>query len=199
MLLTFQFIIIIISLSLDTELSHYISCIIPVIYVLIMGLGAFTGGSDISLIKLKEQLSSRWLHADDLAVYMRKYWYALWYVMSASTRQSNCTWLSIFSALTGIYYFFDSKNIAVVIILFVCAVVLYLMATRVNRPLSTFKFYVNRYPVDDRGLTEFRLAVTSLVAFSELFPDNKNYKFIAESVLSDNVSFEIVKNWRRVQ
>lgn len=199
MILIFHIVAVLLSLIIGSELASYISCIIPVLYIMIMGMGAFTGGADISLIKLKEQLSLRWNHADELAIYMRKYWYALWYVMSATSRQNNCIWLSIFSAFTGVYYFLSSKNITVAIVLCVCAVLLYLMATRVNRPLSTFKFYVNRYPIDGESLTEFRLAVTSLVAFSELFPDNENYKFIADRVLRDDVSFEIVKNWRKSQ
>lgn len=199
MLFLLQVISILLALSLEHSLAKYIACIIPVIYIAMMGLGTFTGGNEINLEKLKEQLKPHWRHADELAHYMQRYWYALRYVTSANSRQFNCTSLSFLSAGIGFYFFLNIGMSAATFILCMSAVLLYLMAIRINRALGIFQDRKFRNSLDEKSRTEWRLATTALVAFSELFPESQNHKFLADMILDDEVGAATVKNWRLPQ
>lgn len=149
--------------TLSGTWAVYAPCVIPLAYILVMAPGTFSGGSDISLGKLQQQLSERWSNADELAAY---------------------------------YYF--KLNIEIpAYILMLSSVVLYAMATRVNRPLSIYKDPKFRTSLDNRFRNEWRLATISMVAFSELFPDSGKHKYLAEIIQSDEIAREILKNWRR--
>ena len=197
MLFIIQVIAIGIAVTVDQKYAVYVPLALPSIYLLMMAPGTFGGGSDISLAKLHELLEPKWSHAEELASYIKKYWVALQYVMSASGRQRNCTSLGLLSIGTAIYYFFWLNNVILAAILGVIGVFLYIIAMRVNRPLSIFKDPKFRSTLDERSINEYRLAVTSLVAFSDLFPENQNYKFVADAVLEDEYAREIIKTWRR--
>ena len=174
MLFFIQVIAIVIAVIVDQKFAVYIPLVLPIVYMAIMAPGAFGGGSDISLTKLHELLEPNWAHAEELSAYIKKYWVALRYLMSASARQVNCASLGVLSIGTSLYYFFGLNNFFLAAILGVVGVVLYIMAMRVNRPLSIFKDPKFRTTPDERHINEFGLAVTSLVAFSELFPENQN-------------------------
>jgi len=192
-----QAIAIAIGVGFDHEFAIYAPLVIPAIYTIVMGAGTFSGGSDISVVKLNELLDPRWIHSEELAHYIKKYWVALEYSISASTRQSNCTVLAFLSIGVGVYYFFGLNNVLLASILGCLGIILYLMAMRVNRPLSIYKDPKFQSSIDERVLNEYRLAVTSLVAFSELFPDNQNYKYISDIVENDEYAKGIINNWRK--
>lgn len=196
MIFILQVTAIIASLTIEHSLAIYIACIIPILYIVTMGLGTFTGGSDISLEQLKIQLQSRWVHADELAVYMRRYWYALLYIASANQRQRNCMFLSLTSLGIGIYFSWDQASIAFSATLCAIAVTLFLMALRVNRPLNMFNDPRCRNAMNEPFRTEWRLAATSIVAFSELFPDSPSHKFLADIVMNDEMGSITVRDWR---
>lgn len=196
MIFILQTIATLIALYAEHPLGRYIACVIPIFYMIVIGPGTFTGGSEISVAKLKEQLQMRWVHAEELAVYMQRYWFALWYATSANQRQFNCSTLSLMSFGLGVYFFMNSDALMPSLILGIAAIVLYLMATKVNRPLSIYNDPKFRSALNDALLKEWRLAATALVAFSELFPDSTKHKLIKEMVMNDEVSALIVKNWR---
>jgi len=140
-----QVIAIVIAVTVDQKFAVYVPLALPSIYLAMMAPGTFGGGSDISLVKLHELLEPNWSHAEELASYIKKYWVALQYVMSASARQGNCTSLGLLSIGTAIYYFFGLNDTILSAMLGVVGVVLYIMAMRVNRPLSIFKDPKFRY------------------------------------------------------
>ncbi|RUM54477.1 MAG: hypothetical protein DSY85_07155 [Marinomonas sp.] len=197
MFFSIQVIAIIVAVTVDHKLAVYVPLVVPSIYLVMMAPGTFGGGSDISLIKLHELLEPNWVHAEELSAYIKKYWVALQYVMSATARQGNCTSLGLLSIGTAIYYFFGLNNVILAVILGTVGVVLYIMATRVNRPLSIFKDPKFRSTMDERFINEFRLAVTSLVAFFDLFPEDQNYKFVADAVLEDEYARQFINTWRK--
>lgn len=196
MILILQILSIIAALLVDNSLAKYLPCVIPVLYILIIAAGTFSGGSDISMEKLHQRLSKDWVNADEIAAYMKKYWYALKYSISATARQRNCTFLSLVCFGLGIYYFFWLHSEIPAYILGTASVILYLMAMRVNRPLSIYKDQTIRNSLDERPRKEWRLAIISLVAFAELFPDNHNYKFLSEAIQSDELAKDILRTWR---
>ena len=183
--------------TLSGTWAVYAPCVIPLAYIFVMAPGTFSGGSDISLEKLQQQLSERWSNADELAAYMKKYWVALEYSASATARQGNCTTLSLISMGLAVYYYFKLNIEIPAYILMLSSVVLYVMAARVNRPLSIYKDPKFRTSLNNRFRNEWRLATISMVAFSELFPDSGKHKYLAEIIQSDEIAREILKNWRR--
>jgi hypothetical protein len=192
-----QILSVIAALSLSGNFVVYAPCVIPLAYILIMAPGTFAGGSDISLEKLQQQLSERWANADELAPYMKKYWVALEYSASATARQGNCTMLALISVGLAAYYYFKLNIEIPAYILGLTSVVLYVMATRVNKPLAIYKDQKFRTSLDQRFRNEWRLAVISIVAFAELFPGSGKHKFLAEIIENDDIAREIIKNWRR--
>lgn len=183
--------------TLSSSWAIYAPCVIPLIYILVMAPGTFTGGSDISLEKLQQQLSERWSNADELAPYMKKYWIALEYSASATARQGNCTMLSVISMGVAAYFYFKLNAEAPAYILMLSSIVLYVMAMRVNRPLSIYKDPKFRNSLGEPYRNEWRLAAISMVAFAELFPGSQKYQFLAEIIQSDEVAREIIRTWRR--
>jgi hypothetical protein len=162
-----------------------------------MAPGTFAGGSDISIEKLQIKLSERWVNADELAPYIKKYWVALEYSASASARQNNCTMLALISAGLAAYYYFKLNIEIPAYILWLTSVVLYVMAMRVNRPLAIYKDQKFRTSLDQRVRNEWRLAVISIVAFAELFPGSRRHEYLAEVIENDDTAREIIKIWRR--
>jgi len=195
--LIIQVIAIVIAVTVDQKFAVYVPLALPSIYLVMMGPGTFGGGADISLVKLHQLLEPNWSHAEELSYYIKKYWVAFQYVMSASARQGNCTSLGLLSIGTAIYYVFGLNEAILAAILGSIGVILYIMAMRVNRPLLIFKDSKFRSTLDERSINEFRLAVTSLVAFSDLFPENQNYKFVADTVLEDEYAREFINTWRK--
>ena len=192
-----QAIAIAIGVGFDHEFSIYVPLVIPVIYTIIIGPGTLSGGSDISIEKLNELLGPKWNYSDELAQYMKKYWVALVYSMSASARQSNCTVLAFSSIGVGVYYFFSLEKPLLASALGFIGIVLYLMSMRVNRPISIYKNPSFQNSANEKCLNEYRLAVVSLVAFSELFPDNQNYKYISDAVENNKYAQEVIKDCRK--
>lgn len=186
--------------TFDYSISIYLPCIIPIIYILIMAPGTFWGGSNINIDMLRSRLDPIWAHADELAVYMKKYWYSLIYVMSANARQKNCFDLSLFALATSFYYFYISGPVPIAITLLGCSITLYYMSMRVNRALGIFNDSSIRTRIistkNDSLYLEWSLAATSLVAISDLFPENQNYKLLSQRVLADDLGLSIVNTLR---
>lgn len=185
------------ALTLSETWALFLPCAIPFAYILVMAPGTFSGGSDISLAKLQQQLSERWSNADELAKYMKKYWVALEYSASATARQGNCTMLSLISIGLAAYYYFKLNIEIPTYLLAISSVILYVMATRLNRPLSILKDQAIRTSLDPRLISEWSLAAISLVAFAELFPESRSHQFIADHIQRDETAKEIIDGWRK--
>lgn len=205
MIFILQIILLALGLLLDNAYAKFIPLSLPIIYIFIIGPGAFTGTRDINEDKLKAILSKNWENANELAKYIKKYWVALEYVASSRSRMNNCVTLSFASfGLSPWYYLKDYTFPA--FFGFTCGIVLYVMATRVNRPQSIYCDRAIRQKLSshyssgfyDRNiiLAEWSMAAASIVAFAELFPGNKNFSYRSDEVLSDEFARDIVNNHR---
>ena len=192
-----QIIAIGISVGFNHQLAIYIPLVIPALYIVVMGPGTFSGGSEVSVAKINELLAPRWAHSEELANYIKKYWVALEYSLSASARQNNCSILAFLSIGVALYYYIGLESELLSVLLGCLGVILYVMAMRINRPLSVFNDPKFKSLSDDKLMREYRLAVTAIVAFSEFFPDNPNYKNISNHVEGDAFASGVISAWRK--
>lgn len=201
MIFILQIILLILGVILDNSYAKFIPLSLPVIYISIIGPGAFTGTRDINKGQLKTALSKNWKNADELAEYIQKYWVALEYVFSSRSRMNNCVTLSFVSIGLSLWYYSKDYTFPALFGL-MCSIVLYVMANRVNRPVSIFydqairRKLLNHYRsnIYDKEvlLAEWSMAAVSIVAFAELFPSNRNFSYRSDRVLSDEFARDTV-------
>ena len=160
--------------------------LIPLAYIWIIGRGLITGGANIRVKELAVILSERWKNPQELAEYMKRYWCALNYSSSATTRQYTCTSLALLQILSGVAIFWKA-SIAYGLLGLVEGGMLWVMATRVNRPLSMYKDVKVRNSDAAFCRGEWRNAVAALIAYAELHPENPNAKHIAMHLMSDEL------------
>jgi hypothetical protein len=160
--------------------------LVPLVYIWIIGRGLIKGGANIRVEELAEILSERWKNPQELAEYMKRYWCALDYSSSATTRQHTCTSLALLQILSGVAIFWKA-SIAYGLLALVEGGVLWVMATRVNRPLSMYKDVKVRTSSSPFCRREWRLGVSSLIAYAQIYPANGNATFIASRLLSDEL------------
>ena len=77
MIFVLQVILLALGLFVDHQYAKYLPMLLPVIYVFIMGPGAFTGTRNINREQLELALSKNWVNAEELAKYIHKFWVAL--------------------------------------------------------------------------------------------------------------------------
>ncbi len=186
--LALQAFLFIFAFNLDDEYAKYIPLSFPLIYILILGPGAFTGTRDINKEQLIEALSQNWINAEELAEYIMKFWVAFEYCTTAWARQYNCTTLSFATLGFAIWLYLDNE-LATCVLSFACGVILWMMSIRVNRPQSIFSTHVAKLSNNEQIFNEWLMAAMSMVAFAELFP-HPRFSYMSKNVLSD----EIAKN-----
>lgn len=157
---------------------------VPGLYIVFMASGTFRGGQSISKDRLVLALSVRWKEPEQLASYMRRYWFALRYSGSASARQRICTSLAMIQIGLGLVVLWKA-SIVIGALMIIEGSVLWLMATRANRPLSMYKDVRVRDSDDAFCRTEWRKAVAALIAYAELHPECGNASFIADHLHGD--------------
>lgn len=197
MIFVLQIILLAVGIFFDQQYAKYIPMALPVIYIFIIGPGAFIGTRNINREQLALALSQNWVNAEELAKYIKKFWVALEYNWSAGTRQYNCVTLSFASAGMSLWYYI-SDNSEIAALGLVCSVVLYIMATRVNWPLSIYHDQAIRLSISDnpRIREEWLMAAMSIVAFAELFPDIKKFNYMKNNVLSDELAKQAINIYR---
>lgn len=203
MIFILQITLLTLGLFLDNAYAKFIPLSLPIIYIFIIGSGALMGTRDIDKNKLKTALSKNWVNANELAQYIQKYWVGLEYVFSSRSRQNNCVTLSLVSFGLSLWYYLSNHTLQLLTMLMsgtglLCGIVLYVMATRVNRPQSTFFDQATRLRAlsDPIIRDEWNMAAMSIVAFAELFPDSKNFSYLSNEVLSDDIAKQIVNIYR---
>lgn len=203
MIFILQIILLALGLFLDNAYAKFIPLSLPIIYIFIIGPGTFTGTRDINKDQLKTALSKNWKNADELAKYIQKYWVALEYVFSSRSRMNNCVMLSLVSFGLSLWYYLSNHTLQVLTVLmcgtgFMCGIVLHVMSTRVNRPLFIFYYQVIRRRLSSHPklMEEWSMAAMSMVAFAELFQDNKNFSYRSNEVLSDEFAKQTVNIYR---
>jgi hypothetical protein len=192
---TLQIILLAVGIFFEHQYAKYVPMALPIIYILIIGPGAFTGTRNINKEQLVLALSKNWVNAEELAKYIQKFWVALEYNWSARSRQNNCVTLSFASIGLSLWYYL-SGNSAIAALSLVCGVVLYIMAARVNRPLSIYHDQAAKLSSNPGIRDEWLMAAMSIVAFAELFPDIKKFSFMQNDVLSDEFARQAVNIYR---
>lgn len=166
MIFFFQLILLAIGIFFDNQYAKYIPLALPIVYIFIIGPGTFTGTRLVNKNQLTAALSQNWVNAEDLAKYMKKFWVALEYSWSGRARQNNCVTLSFTSLGLSLWYYL-SGNSGIAALGLMCGIVLHIMATRVNRPLSIYFDRTARFSNNSGIRNEWLLAAMSMVAFSE--------------------------------
>lgn len=108
---------------------------------------------------------------------------------AGQARQYTCTSLALLQILSGLIVFWK-VSIVYGLLALMEGVTLWIMATRVNWPLSMYKDIKVRTSNDPFCRREWRYGTSAIIAYAELYPDNSNAKFIAAHLLSD----ELVRN-----
>jgi hypothetical protein len=182
------------SFSLNQTYAVYWGGVLPVLYAIVLAPHALIGRSDIPRKTITKILAEKWSNAEDLTGYIVKYWMALAYPTTSWKKQRNSVMLYLTSFFMGALYFVK-ELFAAGILLFVAGYFLYQMSIRVDRPRSVYGDSEFRDSSnDDLTRREWELAAMSIVAFSDLYPDDRTIKDSADQVSEDsNVKLLLTK------
>jgi hypothetical protein len=165
-----------------------------VLYAIVLAPHALIGRSDIPRKTITKVLAEKWSNAEDLTGYIVKYWMALAYPTTSWKKQRNSVMLYLTSFFMGALYFVK-ELFAAGILLFVAGYFLYQMSIRVDRPRSVYADSEFRDSSNnDLARREWELAAMSIVALSDLYPDDRTIKDSADQVSEDsNVKLLLTK------
>ena len=185
MTLIINFIALYASFSQNHMLAIYWGAVLPVLYALVVAPHALMGRSDILPTTITKILTIKWNNAEELTEYIVKYWMALAYPTTSWKKQRNSIVLSLTSFFLGLVYFMK-ELFGAVVILFIVGYVLYQMSLMVDRPRAVYANSDFRDGTDNEfARKEWELAAMSIIAFSELYPDDRAFKNSADQVLED--------------
>lgn len=182
------------SFTLNQTYAVYWGGVLPVLYAIVLAPHALIGRSDIPRKTITKILAEKWSNAEDLTGYIVKYWMALAYPTTSWKKQRNSVMLYLTSFFMGALYFVKELFTAG-ILLFVAGYFLYQMSIRVDRPRSVYADSEFRDSGNnDLARREWELAAMSIVAFSDLYPDDQTIKDSADQVSEDsNVKLLLTK------
>lgn len=173
------------SFSLNQTYAVYWGGVLPVLYAIVLAPHALIGRSDIPRKTITKILAEKWSNAEDLTGYIVKYWMALAYPTTSWKKQRNSVMLYLTSFFMGALYFVK-ELFAAGILLFVAGYFLYQMSIRVDRPRSVYSDSEIRDSSNNDLAREWELAAMSIVAFSDLYPDDRTIKDSADQVSEDS-------------
>ncbi len=174
------------SFSLNQMFAHYWGAVLPVLYALVMAPHALIGRPDMPRKAITRILIDNWNNAEDLTAYIAKYWMALAYPATSWKKQRNSVILYLTSFFLGFVYFLKELFVAG-ILMFVVGYVLYRMSLSVDRPRSVYANTDFKDGSDSASARrEWELAVMSIIAFSELYPDDRALKDSADRISQDS-------------
>jgi hypothetical protein len=139
-----------------------------------MGPGAFTGGRELDYDKLVRSLEARWLYPEEIADFVRRYWYSIKYAMSAQKRGSLCSFMALFMLVVAGWYYFLGLASWMWIWSIAAGLLLMPIGNRVNKAL----FILHH----EAGTDEWDLACVSFVALAES-TNNENYRYLVNEIL----------------
>jgi len=196
MILVINFIALYASFSLNQMLAIYWAAVLPVLYALVVAPHALIGRSDILPATITKTLTVKWNNAEELTAYIVKYWMALAYPTTSWKKQRNSIVLSLTSFFLAFVYFVK-ELFGAGMVLFVVGYVLYQMSLRVDRPRAVYTNSDFRDGTDNEfARKEWELAAMSIIAFSELYPDDKAFKNSADQILEDGDVKSMLANYR---
>lgn len=150
------------------------------VYALVLFPTVYFVGKELDREKLIAGLSQRWVNSLELADYMIKYWVAIKYPASAGDRQGSI-FIALFGTLLSAYCAFTLQGSSWLFYLLLLTGAIHLhMVTIVNRPVTNFNAGLNHEPSLD-----FLLASQSIIASSELFPNDSLRRLMADNVMAN--------------
>ncbi len=187
------------SFSTNSVYAVYWGAILPALYAIVVAPHALIGRTDMPPAKITKILANRWENADDLTSYIVKYWMALASPTTSWKKQLNSVILYVTAFFLGFVYFLR-EMFAGGILLFVVGYVLYQMSLRVDRPRSVYVDSDFRDGSDNEfARKEWELAAMAIVAFSDLYPDDRALKKLANEVSEDDEVKLLLTKYRHDQ
>jgi hypothetical protein len=173
------------SFSLNQIYAVYWGAILPTLYAIVVAPQALITRPEIPASAIAKILADKWDNAEDLTAYIVKYWMAFAYPVTSGKKQRNSVMLYLTSFFLGIVYFLK-ELFAAGIILFFMGYILYQMSLRADRPRSVYANADFRDGSDNEfARKEWELAAMSMVAISDLYPDDRALKKSANEVSED--------------
>ena len=175
----------------------YWGAVLPALYAIVVAPHALIGRTDIPQPRIAKLLAEKWDNADDLTAYIAKYWMALAYPTTSWKKQRNSVILYLTSFFLSIVYF-TKEMFAVGIFMFVVGCVLYQMSLRVDRPRSVYTSAEFRDGSDNEfARKEWELAAMSIMAFADLYPDDRALSDSAKEISEDSDVKLLLAKYRR--
>lgn len=173
------------SFALNHMNAMYWGAVLPALYAIVVAPHALIGRPDMPRAAITKTLISKWNNAEDLNQYIIRYWMALAYPVTSSRKRRNSVILYLTAFFLCACYFIKELFVAG-LFMFAAGYVLYQMSLRVDRPRS---IYTNpEFRVGDNdgpARREWELAAMSIVAFADLYPDDRALKESANKVVED--------------
>ena len=175
----------------------YWGAVLPALYAIVVAPHALIGRTDIPQPRIAKLLAEKWDNADDLTAYIAKYWMALAYSTTSWRKQRNSVILYLTSFFLSIVYF-TKEMFAAGIFMFVVGYVLYHMSLRVDRPRSVYTSPEFRDGSDNEfARKEWELAAMSIMAFADLYPDDRALSDSAKEISEDSDVKLLLAKYRR--
>ena len=175
----------------------YWGAVLPALYAIVVAPHALIGRTDIPQSRIAKLLAEKWDNADDLTAYIAKYWMALAYPTTSWKKQRNSVILYLTSFFLSIVYF-TKEMFAAGILMFVVGYVLFQMSLRVDRPRSVYTSPEFRDGSDNEfARKEWELAAMSIMAFADLYPDDRALSDSAKEISEDSDVKLLLAKYRR--
>lgn len=184
------------SFSLNQIFAVYWGAILPTLYAIIVAPQALITRPEIPVSAITKILADKWDNAEDLTAYIVKYWMAFAYPTTSWKKQRNSVILYLTSFCLGIVYFLRELFIAG-IVLFIMGYVLYQVSLRADRPRSVYANADFRDSGNKFARKEWELAAMSIVAISDLYPDDRALKVSANEVSEDGDVKSLLAKYRQ--
>ncbi|MBW6453785.1 MAG: hypothetical protein K0A92_08410 [Methyloprofundus sp.] len=156
------------------------------IYALVLAPGAFWGGNEIDKEKLIAKLKNDWNNPEEIAIFIKKYWFSIKFSMSAQKRGANASSIAIGSMIIAIYMFIQNINIIFTIWSLINCITLWLIGNRVNKSLFLIRYFPKSKSAE--------LAAASYIAVSKSM-NHSSINFIVESFIPVSLQDRVKDNY----
>lgn len=174
-----------VSFSLNHMNAMYWGAVLPALYALVVAPQTLISRPGMPRTAITKTLIAKWNNAEDLTRYIIQYWMALAYPVTSGKKRRNSIVLYLTAFFLCACYFVKELFIAG-LFMFAAGYVLYQMSLRVDRPRLVYahpEFRTGTHGELEKR--EWELAVMSIIAFADLFPDDRALKESANEVSGD--------------
>ena len=174
-----------VSFSLNHMNAMYWGAVLPALYALVIAPQTLINRPGMPRTAITKTLIAKWNNAEDLTRYIIQYWMALAYPVTSGKKRRNSIVLYLTAFFLCACYFVKELFIAG-LFMFAAGYVLYQMSLRVDRPRLVYanpEFRTGTHGELEKR--EWELAAMSIIAFADLFPDDRALKESANEVSGD--------------